>query len=351
MTQFKRKKSGFPHRNLLLGLQGVLLLGLLFWIGLWSTSTDKRTDGVDISTTLSQQQQQAPEIAPQQQSTLSDSGAAADPIQTIEDSEIEEDEQNDDNMDDDESAAGDDDAAEDDEDNTDDQITDADMEDTDNNPDELAEEAVERRRLSPAERHEHLDDGSEQLESKRFVMELSNLVGGDGPSGRVVLETRPAWAPIGAAHFHELVATGFYNEARFFRVVDNFIVQFGIAGDPKVQEKWDDDVLEDDPVHKTNARGTITYATAGPNTRTTQLFVNTRHNGNAFLDKQGFAPFAEIVEGMEFIDAIDNEYGEEPDQDAIERNGNEYLNQHFPHLSYIVTLKEDGGDSPGVGTP
>ena len=334
----------------------MLLLGLLFWIGLWSTSTDKSTDGVDISTTLSnpvaQQQQQAPEIAPQQQSTLRDSGAAADPIQTREDSEKEADEQNDDNMDDDESAAGDDDAAEDDEDNTDDQITDADMEDTDNNPDELAEEeAVERRRLSPAERHEHHDDGSEQLESKRFVMELSNLMGDDGPSGRVVLETRPAWAPIGAAHFHELVATGFYNEARFFRVVDNFIVQFGISGDPKVQEKWDADVLEDDPVHKTNARGTITYATAGPNTRTTQLFVNTRRNGNAFLDKQGFAPFAEIVEGMEFIDAIDNEYGEEPDQDAIERKGNEYLNQHFPHLSYIVTLKEDGGDSPGVGTP
>lgn len=128
----------------------------------------------------------------------------------------------------------------------------------------------------------------------------------DSEIGTVLFQTRPDWAPIGADHFHKLVEAKFYDECRFFRVVKNFIVQFGIAGDPEVQKKWRKDVLQDDPVKQTNKRGTITYAMSGENSRTTQLFVNTssRPQGNKYLDGQGFAPFAEVLEGMEFIDMV-----------------------------------------------
>jgi len=128
----------------------------------------------------------------------------------------------------------------------------------------------------------------------------------------------------------------------FFRVVPNFVVQFGIAADPKspLKRKYQA-ALKDDPVVQSNNRGTVTYATSGKNTRRFQLFINTGKKGNAYLDKQGFAPFAEVVEGMEFIDQINDEYRQQPKQGQIQQRGNEYLKEAFPNMSYIVTLRRD----------
>jgi len=192
---------------------------------------------------------------------------------------------------------------------------------------------------------------NETVKGKRYSMKLAGLnnddTRGSGVSGVVVIETHPEWAPLGVAHFDDLVQHGFYDECRFFRVVKNFVSQFGINGDPEIQTKWKADVLKDDPVVETNARGTLTYATSGPNTRTTQLFINTNTKGNAYLDKEGFAPFAVVVEGMEYVDQINDEYAQQPDQGKIQRRGNEYLNQEFPRLSYIVSIRElQDGESP-----
>lgn len=118
------------------------------------------------------------------------------------------------------------------------------------------------------------------------------------------------------------------------------IAQFGISGHPEIQEEAKKVVLEDDPVEHTNARGTLTYATAGPNTRTTQLFFNTKKEGNAFLDDQGFAPFAEVVDGIEVLDRINSEYGERPNQSKITNRGQEYLDR-YPNLSYIRSILEE----------
>jgi cyclophilin family peptidyl-prolyl cis-trans isomerase len=135
-------------------------------------------------------------------------------------------------------------------------------------------------------------EGEEQPEdgSRKFTFELASLK--DGATGTIVIETRPSWAPLGVEHFHELMDGNFFDQAKFFRVVKNFIVQFGIPADPKNKRPTP---FKDDPVLQTNARGTLTYATSGPNTRSTQLFINTRNGGNAFLDKQGFSPFAEVI--------------------------------------------------------
>lgn len=151
--------------------------------------------------------------------------------------------------------------------------------------------------------------------------------------GDIVLEVNRAWAPIGADHFYKAVEEGFYNDNRFFRVVPGFIVQFGINGDPNIQKKWRDENLKDDPVTQKNVRGTLTYATAGPNTRTTQLFINL--NDNTFLDGQGFSPFAKVVAGMDVVEKINAEYGEKPDQGYVQQLGNRYLNEYFPRLDYI----------------
>lgn len=151
--------------------------------------------------------------------------------------------------------------------------------------------------------------------------------------GDVVLEVNRAWAPIGVDHFYTAVESGFYDETRFFRVVPGFIVQFGINGDPAVQKEWRDKNLNDDPVTQKNVRGTLTYATAGPNTRTTQLFINLADN--TFLDGQGFAPFAKVVSGMDVVEKINAEYGEKPDQGYVQQLGNRYLNEYFPKLDYI----------------
>jgi peptidyl-prolyl cis-trans isomerase A (cyclophilin A) len=162
----------------------------------------------------------------------------------------------------------------------------------------------------------------------------------DTSKGPVILEVHRDWAPIGVDHFYTLVKTGFYNEARFFRVVRNFVVQFGIAADPKTNQLWATAGLPDDPVTQHNARGTIVYATRGPNTRTTQLFINLRDNTQS-LDPQGFAPFGKVVTGMDVVDSLYNSYGDMPpmgqgpDPSLIQQQGNEYLANRFPRLDYI----------------
>jgi Cyclophilin type peptidyl-prolyl cis-trans isomerase/CLD len=123
---------------------------------------------------------------------------------------------------------------------------------------------------------------AKEATGRTFKLNLARL--NNGATGEVVIQTHPEWSPIGVAHFHDLMDEDFYKDTRFFRVVPDFIVQWGIAADPKKFPK--DTPIQDDPVIQTNSRGTITFATAGPNTRTTQLFVNLKKEGNDFLDKQ-----------------------------------------------------------------
>ena len=155
----------------------------------------------------------------------------------------------------------------------------------------------------------------------------------EASNGNFVVEVTRKWSPNGADRFHQAVKEGFFNECRFFRVLPGFVVQFGINGNPEVQAKWQDAKIKDDPVVESNKRGTLTFATAGPNTRTTQLFINYRDNG--FLDNQGFSPFGKVVEGMDVVDKINSEYKELPNQGKIQSEGNDYLKSEFPRLDYI----------------
>lgn len=152
--------------------------------------------------------------------------------------------------------------------------------------------------------------------------------------GDFVVQVNPEWAPLGAAQFRSLVEAGFYDGAKFFRVVPNFVVQFGLAADPEVTARLGSKPIPDDVVKESNRRGRLTFATAGPNTRTTQLFINL--GDNTFLDSQGFAPFAEVTEGMEVVDQLYPGYGEQPHQGQIRMHGNRYLEASFPLLDGIV---------------
>ncbi len=176
----------------------------------------------------------------------------------------------------------------------------------------------------------------DSAESFQVVMETSQ--------GKVVIEVIPEWAPLGAARFRELVEDGFFDGCRFFRVVPNFVVQFGINGDPAVHSKWDKKI-SDDPVTQSNKRGTLTFATSGPNTRTSQLFISLKDN--ARLDGMGFSPFGRIVSGMEAVDKITSEYGERPQQPLIEQQGNVYLEKEFPNMDYVKTAKVEATDKDG----
>lgn len=156
--------------------------------------------------------------------------------------------------------------------------------------------------------------------------------------GDFVVEVTRKWSPNGADRFHEAVTGGFYDECRFFRVVPNFIVQFGINGDPKVQSRWRRANLKDDPAAgHSNLKSTLTFATSGPNTRTTQLFFNLKDN--AFLDKLGFTPFGKVVEGFESVQKINAEYGEKAQQGVLQSEGNRYLKEEFPRMDYIKTAR------------
>jgi peptidyl-prolyl cis-trans isomerase A (cyclophilin A) len=161
----------------------------------------------------------------------------------------------------------------------------------------------------------------------------------DTSKGSFVVEVNRAWAPNGADRFYNLVKNGFYDNTRFFRVIPGFMVQFGINGDPNVAAAWRDADIKDDPVKQRNMRGMITFATAGPNTRTTQVFIN--FDDNAALDGQGFSPFGKMVSGMDVVDSLYGGYGEGapngkgPNQGQIQQQGNAYLEKAFPKLDYI----------------
>jgi len=156
--------------------------------------------------------------------------------------------------------------------------------------------------------------------------------------GEIVIEVHKDWAPIGVEHFYELAKMGYYDGVRFFRVVPGFMAQFGISGDPDMTRKYGNKNIKDDPVKKSNTPGMVTYAKTGaPNSRSTQLFINT--GNNSFLDSQGFAPFAKVVEGMDVVKNINSEYREKPNQTMIRGQGNEYLNKNFPNLDYIKDVK------------
>jgi peptidyl-prolyl cis-trans isomerase A (cyclophilin A) len=161
----------------------------------------------------------------------------------------------------------------------------------------------------------------------------------DTSKGPFVIQVNRAWAPHGADRFYNLVKNGFYDDVRFFRVISGFMVQFGINGNPQVSARWREANIPDDPVKTSNARGTISFATAGPNTRTTQVFIN--FGDNARLDASGFAPFGQVVSGMNVVDAINAEYGEGaprgrgPDQGRLQMEGNAYLAAQFKRMDYV----------------
>lgn len=161
----------------------------------------------------------------------------------------------------------------------------------------------------------------------------------DTSKGSFVIEVIRDWAPNGADRFYNLVTNGFFDDTRFFRVVKNFMVQFGINGDPAVSAKMREARIQDDPVKQTNRRGYITYATSGPNSRTTQVFINTKDNGG--LDSQGFSPFGRVITGMNVVDALNGEYGDGPpagpgpNQNRIQTQGNAYLKTDFPNLDFV----------------
>jgi peptidyl-prolyl cis-trans isomerase A (cyclophilin A) len=161
----------------------------------------------------------------------------------------------------------------------------------------------------------------------------------DTSKGVFVIEVSREWAPNGADRFYNLVKNGFYDETRFFRVVGGFMAQFGINGDPAISAQWRVAQIKDDPVKQSNKRGFITFANAGPDTRTTQVFIN--FTDNSRLDQLGFATFGQVVSGMNVVDALYGDYGEGaprgrgPDQGRIQMEGNSYLIKSFPNLDYI----------------
>jgi len=156
-------------------------------------------------------------------------------------------------------------------------------------------------------------------------------------AGDFVVQVTRAWAPRGADRFYNLVKHGFYNNGRFFRVMPNFMAQFGIHADPKVQAPWRDADITDDPVTQSNKRGYVTFAkTALPNSRSTQVFINFKDN--SFLDPQGFAPFGQVISGIEVVDKINAEYGERPEQGRIQLEGNAYLAKEFPRLTVMKSV-------------
>ena len=158
--------------------------------------------------------------------------------------------------------------------------------------------------------------------------------------GDFVIEVHREWSPNGADRFYNLVANGFYDDVRFFRVVAGFMAQFGIHGDPAVAAAWRGHAIPDDPVMQSNTRGFVTYAMGGPNTRTTQIYIN--YGDNSRLDETGFAPFGQVVEGMDVVDAIYSGYGDfpslggnGPNGPMIQSRGNEYLSADFPNLDFV----------------
>jgi peptidyl-prolyl cis-trans isomerase A (cyclophilin A) len=161
----------------------------------------------------------------------------------------------------------------------------------------------------------------------------------DTTKGPVVILLHRDWAPKGVDRFYNMTRNGFFTGARFFRVIPNFMAQFGINGEPAVNDAWEKARLTDDPPNgKSNVRGILTYGTTGqPNSRGTQLFIN--YKDNSYLDRQGFVPIGEVVEGMEVADMLYADYGAAPqnEQGTLVSQGNKYMQSKYPKLDYIKT--------------
>ena len=182
-----------------------------------------------------------------------------------------------------------------------------------------------------------LEDPSDPTFSKKAPEEFKARF--ETSKGTFVIQVTRASAPIGADRFYNLVRNGFYDDCRFFRVLTGFMAQFGINGDPEISLAWRNERIEDDPVRASNTRGMVTFATGGPNTRTTQLFIN--YGNNSRLDGMGFSPFGKVIEGMGVVDELYSQYGEGapggrgPDQGLIQAEGNAYLKANFAWLDFI----------------
>ena len=166
----------------------------------------------------------------------------------------------------------------------------------------------------------------------------------DTTASPFVIEVHRDWAPRGVDRFYNLTKNGFYDGCAFFRVVPNFMAQFGLHGDPAVQAAWRTATIRDDPVKHSNTRGSLSFVAVGVNSRTTQVFIN--YGDNTILDSQGFAPFGEVVTGKAEIVNINALYLERPDQRRIEHEGNAYLAREFPRLSYIKTARIQPAPAP-----
>ena len=169
------------------------------------------------------------------------------------------------------------------------------------------------------------------------------LVRFETSKGPFTVEAIRDWAPLGVDRFYHLVQSKYYDDVRFFRVVSSFIAQFGMHGNPRVYQTWDEMPIKDDSVRESNRRGTVTFATSGADSRTTHLFINTA--GNRPLDEMGFAPIGRVVQGMGVVDSLFADYGDSPPQgqgpiqDSIKEGGNDYLQRKFPQLDYILTAR------------
>eukprot|EP00040_Diaphanoeca_grandis_P010855 m.55589 g.55589 ORF g.55589 m.55589 type:complete len:206 (-) comp22105_c0_seq1:269-886(-) len=171
-------------------------------------------------------------------------------------------------------------------------------------------------------------NGEEDIFQVEFEVQLSSK-----SVGTFVMEVHPAWAPLGVARLKEMLEDDFFDGVRFFRVISGFMAQFGIHGDPKIAAEWKNKKMKDDPVTQSNKQYTVSFATSGPDSRTTQMFINFEDNTN--LDGMGFSPFAKVISGTEVVDAIYAKHREEPNQGKIQSEGNKYLKKSFPKLSYI----------------
>lgn len=184
--------------------------------------------------------------------------------------------------------------------------------------------------------------GAEERAPERFRVRFETT------KGAFVIECTRAWAPLGADRFYTLVTSGYYDDSAFFRVVEGKWTQFGIAGKPEVANAWRARTIPDDPFRESNVKGTVAFAFAVKNGRTTQVFINVVDN-HVTHDKEPFVPFGRIAEGMEVVDSLYNGYGESAlggiragRQDPLFQQGNAYLKKHFPKLDYIKTARVEG---------
>jgi peptidyl-prolyl cis-trans isomerase A (cyclophilin A) len=167
--------------------------------------------------------------------------------------------------------------------------------------------------------------------------------------GDVVVEVYKSWSPHGAERVYQLVSEKFFDEQRFFRVIPQYIAQFGASADPKKNDRWDDAKIPDDPRIQSNSRGTLSFAAEAPNTRSHQLFFNLKDNPK--LDPQNFIPIGRVVDGMPVLDALYDDYGDTPKYRLVATLGNEYLHRMFPRMDYIKTARVVGAPVSAPAKP